>query len=51
MDGCFGLYRKRAKGASLLGTSRHADLMFADQDVDNFVDNYGRYGTAKVEEV
>ena len=40
MDACFGLSRKKAKGCSL-GSSRHGNLLFADQDdVDNFVDNY-----------
>ena len=44
MDGCFGLCRKKDKGHNL-GTPKHGTLLFADQDdVDNFVNSYGKAG-------
>lgn len=44
MDGCFGLCRKKDKGHDL-GTPKHGTLLFADQDdVDNFVNSYGKAG-------
>ena len=44
MDGCFGLWRKKDKGHNL-GTPKHGTLLFADQDdVDNFVNSYGKAG-------
>ena len=44
MDGCFGLSRKKDKGHNL-GTPKHGTLLFADQDdVDNFVNSYGKAG-------
>ena len=50
MDGCFGLCRKKEKGHNL-GTPKHGTLLFADQDdVDNFVNNYGKAG-ADMEQV
>ena len=50
MDGCFGLCRKMEKGHNL-GTPKHGTLLFADQDdVDNFVNSYGKAG-ADMEQV
>ena len=50
MDGCFGLCRKKEKGHNS-GTPKHRTLLFADQDdVDNFVNNYGKAG-ANLEQV
>ena len=50
MDGCFGLCRKKDKGHNL-GTPKHGTLLFADQDdVDNFVNSYGKAG-ADMEQV
>ncbi|XP_022801202.1 uncharacterized protein LOC111338913 isoform X2 [Stylophora pistillata] len=44
MDGCFGLCRKMEEGHDL-GTPKHGTLLFADQDdVDNFVNSYGKAG-------
>jgi hypothetical protein len=44
MDGCFGLCRKQKKG-NILGTPKHGTILFADQDdVDNFVNSYGKAG-------
>jgi len=45
-----GLSRKKTKGAGIV-QPKHRSLLFSDQnDVDNFVDNYGKDG-AKVKEV
>ena len=50
MDGCFGLCRNKEKGHNL-GTPKHGTLLFADiDDVDNFVNNYGKAG-ADMEQV
>ena len=50
MDGCFGLCRKKDKGHNL-GKPKHVTLLFADQDdVDNFVNSYGKAG-ADMEQV
>ena len=50
MDGFFGLCRKKEKGHHL-GTSKHGTLLLADQDdVDNFVNSYGKAG-ADMEQV
>lgn len=50
MDACMGLARKKCKGSSGLIEPRHGELFFSDQvDVDNFVDNYGKYGEKNIE--
>lgn len=47
MDACFGLARKRCKGEGL-GHPKHGTLVFAHQDdVDNFVENYGERNNSK----